>query len=451
MPKLMTLVLAVALLFTAPLSFAREPLVDVIVVLKSPPSSDRAADNRSAAAGVARDLGLTPTRSYGRVLYGFAASVPKGRLAALLNDPRVDYINLDREVTIPPPAFDIAKGKPGGGGGGGGGGTSQTIPWGISAIHANSTSANGVDVYVIDSGIDTNHPDLGSLDSSTAMVSCTGRSTTCQFPWDDDNGHGTHVSGTVAALDNSRDVVGVAPGVKLHAVKVLNKNGSGTWSGVIAGIDWVASDKLPSSIVVANMSLGGGGTKGSGSCTATGYSPGGGNPDAMYQSICNAARQGVIFAVAAGNSGANAANSIPAAYYDAVITVSAMGINSQIQYDWPYWSNWGLNNDAGSGITTPSAPVTITAPGVSILSLKAGGGTTTLSGTSMAAPHVAGALALIIANGLPASGYAALTGARGTLLEKSTGACPSGSSCSSGWNNTSGNAHYERFLNVQGL
>lgn len=449
MRKTITIVLAVALMSIAPLSFAREPLVDVIVVLKSPPSPGRAAENKSAAEGVARDLGLAPSRSYGRVLYGFAASVPQGRLSALLNDPRVDYINYDQEVAIPPPAFDVARGKPGGGGGGGGG-TSQTTPWGITAVHANLSSVNGVDVYVIDTGIDTNHPDLAAPGSSTAIVSCSGRSTTCRFPWDDDNGHGTHVSGTIAALNNSRDVVGVAPGATLHAVKVLNKQGSGTWSGVIAGIDWVASDKLPSSIVVANMSLGGGGTKGSGTCTVAGYSAGGGNPDAMYQSICNAVNQGVIFAVAAGNSGANAANSIPAAYYDAVITVSAMGINSQIRYDWPSWSNWGLIDDAGSGITTPSAPVTITAPGVSILSLKAGGGTTTMSGTSMASPHVAGALALIASKGLP-SGYDALTEARDTLLTNSASACPYGVSCSSGWDNTSSNAHYENFLDVQYL
>jgi subtilisin len=262
------------------------------------------------------------------------------------------------------------------------------------------------------------------------------------------------VSGTIAALNNTIDVVGVAPGATLHAVKVLNQNGSGTWSGVIAGIDWVASDKL-SSVVIANMSLGGSGSKGTGTCTAKGYAVGSGSPDAMYQSLCTAANKGVLFSVAAGNSGANAATFVPAAYYDAVITVSAMGINAQTLYDWPNWSNWGIINDAGSGITTPTAPVSITAPGVSILSLKAGGGTTTLSGTSMATPHVTGALALFVYQqtfkGLMQSGYAALGQARTGLLVNSDPACPYNASCSAGWTNSSGNPHYENFLDVLNL
>jgi len=450
MRKIITVFIAAFLLISAPASFAGDSLLDVIVVLKNPPAPGRYAENKVSAENVAHDLGLTPKHSFGNVLYGFAASVPRNLLSALQNDPRVDYINIDQSVSINAAPVEALAKRPGSG-------TTepaQVIPWGIKAIHANQTSIKNTDVYVIDTGIDSNHPDLAALGSSTAIVTCSGTSTTCRTPWDDDNGHGTHVSGTIAALNNTIDVVGVAPGATLHAVKVLNQNGSGTWSGVIAGIDWVASDKL-SSVVIANMSLGGSGSKGTGTCTAKGYAVGSGSPDAMYQSLCTAANKGVLFSVAAGNSGANAATFVPAAYYDAVITVSAMGINAQTLYDWPNWSNWGIINDAGSGITTPTAPVSITAPGVSILSLKAGGGTTTLSGTSMATPHVTGALALFVYQqtfkGLMQSGYAALGQARTGLLVNSDPACPYNASCSAGWTNSSGNPHYENFLDVLNL
>jgi subtilisin len=449
---IITVFIAAFLLISAPASFAEDPLLDIIVVLKDPPEPGRYLVNKASAENVARGLGLTAKLSFGNVLYGFAASVPRNALSALQNDPRVDYINFDQPVSINAAPDNALAKRPGGGGGS----SAQVTPWGIAAIQASQSNSNqgqGVDVYVIDTGIDSNHSDLATLGSSTAIVTCSGASTTCRTPWDDDNGHGTHVSGTIAALNNSIDVVGVAPRATLHAVKVLNKTGSGTWSGVIAGIDWVATNKPLGSAVIANMSLGGSGSKGTGTCTSSGYTKGSGSADAMYASLCNAANQGVLFSVAAGNSGANAANSVPAAYYDAVITVSAMGKNSQALYDWPNWSNWGIINDAGSGITTPTAPVSITAPGVSILSLKYNGGTTTLSGTSMAAPHVTGALALFVKKqtllGTMSNYYAALVQARTELLSNSDPACPS--SCSSGWANSSGHPHAENFLDVTNL
>lgn len=222
-------------------------------------------------------------------------------------------------------------------------------------------------------------------------------------------------------------------GATLHAVKVLNAAGSGSNSGVIAGIDWVAGEAKRLGVpVVANMSLGGDGNK-TGTCTASGFS----GSDAFHRAICSAKNAGVLFAVAAGNDGADAATSTPAAYDDAVITVSATASGD----DWPDWSNWG--NDAGGWMGTSSAPVAIAAPGVDVLSLRKGGGTTTMSGTSMASPHVAGALALVLGRGGYAANGSAFTQARAELLEKAES--------SAGSSNTSGKPHAEAFLDVRGL
>jgi len=286
---------------------AEEKVVDVIVSLKGGINPRHSGHNNARAAEVAARHGMSPKFLYGTALAGFAGQIPEKRLARLQQDADVESVSFDAPV--------YAIGKPSGGGGT----TVQTVPWGVQRIGARSAfnKGTGVDVYVLDTGIDSDHKDLQPhVGNGYAVVACTGK---CVAPWDDDHGHGTHVSGTIGAVDNGSDVVGVAPEATLHAVKVLNRQGSGTISGIISGINWVAGEALArGTAAVANMSLGGTGSK-TGTCTSSGYS----GTDNFHRAICNARNQGVVFAVAAGNEGVDAQNSTPAAYNDAVITVSA--------------------------------------------------------------------------------------------------------------------------------
>ena len=390
----------------------RSELIDVIVV----------THDGSHPGSVAAAHAVTPSHVFGTALKGFAASVPAARLAQLQADGNVKYVQLDGEVRA-------LMGPPGGGNGGG----PQEIPWGIARIGAdtNANEGAGVHVYVIDSGIDSDHPDLPTVASGFAAERCRGRG--CNFDWDDDNGHGTHVSGTIAALDNSTGVLGVASQVTLHAAKVLNNSGSGSFSGVTAGIDWAAAEVAArGEAAVANMSLGGGGSK-TGTCTDSSFT----GSDAMHEALCNAKNVGLITVVAAGNDGGNAANSTPAAYDDAVITVSATSSSD----DWPSWSNYGTAS--ASWTSNNSAPVAIAAPGVSVLSTWNDGGTNTISGTSMAAPHVAGAVALYLASTNQSASASAFHNARAALL--------SGAESTAGFSNSSGNPHDEDYLDAGSL
>lgn len=307
------------------------------------------------------------THVYNTAFPGFAAQLTQDELARLKADPRVIHIEQDQIIRL--------SGKPGGSGrksGSGGGGTplpSQSIPWGISRILATQSSTSSgdgtgsvdVDVAVIDTGIDLSHPDLNVVGGRNF----TGGSIT---NYGDGNGHGTHVSGTIAAKDDASGVVGVAPGARLWAVRVLDSNGSGTMSGVISGVDWVTSNA--DKIEVANMSLGGG------------ESP------ALNSAIDKAVTAGVTFVVAAGNSSVDCKATSPAnSTNSGVITVSALDQNGTLAY----FSNYGLNYGDDSGIENG---VDVTAPGVNIYSTYKGSSYATLSGTSMASPHVAGTAAL---------------------------------------------------------
>jgi subtilisin len=321
--------------------------------------------NDGSPGAVAREMaqrhGLGVGHVYQWALRGFSAVIPDARLEAVKSDPRVRYVFQDRAMyAITPP---WAVGRPGGGGGSG----TQTTPWGVLRVAADKSTVadiDGVDervnvgVAVIDTGIDLAHPDLFVAGGANFA---TGSS------YQDGNGHGTHVAGTIGALDNRGDVVGVAPGVPLYAVRVLNNAGMGSWSSVTAGVDWVTANA--GSIRVANMSLGG---------SDSGYDPAN---DPLDQAIDSAVAAGVTFVVAAGNDGANAAGFTPA-NHPRVITVAASDKNDAMAS----WSNYG-------------SLVDVIAPGASILSTKKGGGTTTMSGTSMASPHVAGVAALCIARG----------------------------------------------------
>jgi len=246
----------------------------------------------------------------------------------------------------------------------------ETPPWGVDRIDAdlNANEGSGIGVAIIDTGINLTHPDLaGNIVSGVNFVR-TGAAP------EDDNGHGTHVAGTVAAvLGNGIGYNGVAAQAKVIPVKVLNRQGSGTLAAINAGINWVASNAAAKNIKVANMSLSGGGYM-----------------QSMHDAIVGATAQGVTFVVAAGNSGANAANYSPAAFDDTVITVSALNPNNTFAS----YSNWG-------------SVVDLIAPGTNVPSLWKSKGYKTISGTSMASPHVAGAAALYI-NSNPGAGFSAV-------------------------------------------
>ena len=364
--------LAVAIPFGRPAAAQNTNAVpdQYIVVYK-----DSVVDADGKSQRLAAQHGLTLQRTYSYALKGFAARIPAARLAKLQADPDIAFIDQDQ-------VFSVA--------------TPQPLPTGINRIDGELSSTAkidgidervNVDVAIIDTGIAA-HEDLNIVTS----VNCSGGSPlrgSCKSSSPaDGNGHGTHVAGTVAALDNSIGVVGVAPGARLWGVKVLSDQGSGYKSWIIAGIDYVT--KNASSIEVANMSLGGSGSDDGKSCAAT--------SDSYKKAICNSVAAGVTYAVAAGNSSADAATSVPAAY-DMVITVSALAdfdglpdgqasgtfCRTDVDDTFANFSNYGADVD----IIAPGVCITSTWPTALIAS-----GYNTISGTSMASPHVAGAAAL---------------------------------------------------------
>ncbi|MGH7774711.1 MAG: S8 family peptidase, partial [Candidatus Binatia bacterium] len=353
-------------------------------------------------AQVAADHAAVPLHVYRFAARGFAARLSQGQVNALLADPRINNVVADRRVTT-------TNHSPGHGKNFGGGGTSETTPTGVSRIDAElANSAGGTIAAILDTGIDLDHPDLTL-------------STTCSFnafsgPPDDGNGHGTHVAGTVAAkAGNNLGVRGVAPGATLCPVKVLDDSGSGTWATVIAGIDYVTGRRMELNngsgdgdpginIKVANMSLGGCANVFFIWCLAE-PPPGNNNCgldvdgvkvlDPLHQSVCKSTRAGVVYVVAAGNSSADAVYFVPAAFPE-VITVSAVadyngrgGGGAKA----PRGCDYGPD-DFFASFSNFGEVVDIAAPGTCILSTYKGGGTKTMSGTSMATPHVTGAAAL---------------------------------------------------------
>jgi subtilisin family serine protease len=329
-----------------------------IVVLKD------AVDPAAVANIHSNKYGAKVDAVWGNALHGYAAVIPNDRVAELRADANVSYVVADGEASI----------------------SAQTTPYGIDLINADSSSTHAGDgqgtvsnanVYVIDTGVDGSHPDLNVVQSVSFVRGGGNRSGDC-------NGHGTHVAGTIAARDDTQGVVGVAPGAPIHAVKVLNCQGSGQWSWIISGIDWVTQNRTANS--VANMSLGGSANQ------------------AVDDAVRNSAAAGVFYGIAAGNSGADACGQSPAragaGTDNGIATVAAIDSASQEAS----WSNYG-------------SCVDIWAPGVNVLSTWTGGGYNTISGTSMASPHVTGGGALYLSGhsgASPAAVESALTGAAAT-------------------------------------
>jgi subtilisin family serine protease len=252
----------------------------------------------------------------------------------------------------------------------------QYLPWGVGRIDADlawgSVTGTGVDIAIIDTGIDRDHPDL--VVNLAGGVNFVGKGPPWNRKvdpnnWDDDNGHGTHVAGIAAAADNTIGVVGVAPTASLWAVKVLDKRGSGYLSDVIDGIYWAADN----GVEVINLSLG------IDKETLDQYPN---DKAALQAAVDYAYGNNVVVVAAAGNEGAGADTVIYPARFDSAIAVSATD-----------------SGDALASFSSTGPSLELAAPGVDIPSTWNDGLYNTISGTSMASPHVAGTAALVIASG----------------------------------------------------
>ena len=292
-----------------------------------------------------------PLQVYTASTEGFAVKLFEKEALALRKNPRVlgvwpdKIVVLAKPVKPPTPLPD------------------EVTPPGILRVGGGATYSGGHKVWIIDTGIDLTHPDL-NVDKASGET-FVPRTTTPN----DDNGHGTHCAGIIAAIDNEIGVVGVAAGATVVPVKVLDRRGSGYMSTIISGVDFVTAKGVAGDAV--NMSLGGGA-----------YDP-------LDLKVVEMGTKGLFVALAAGNESDDADNHSPArADGKNIYTVSACDANDK----WAYFSNYG------------NPPINFCAPGVSIFSLYKGGGTATMSGTSMAAPHVCGVL--LATGGYPgSSGY----------------------------------------------
>src|SRR4051794_5519417 len=337
------------------------------------------ADPKAVRDRHARRDAVKADRLYVRAARGFAGKLSNEQVAALRADPDVTAVVPDEVVTV----------------------AGQLTPTGVARIGTKLTPVakiDGVDervdadVAVVDTGIDRTHPDLNVV----AGVNCSSSDRTA---WQDENHHGTHVAGTIGALDNGIGVVGVAPGVRLWAVRILDASGSGLLSWYVCGLDWIAAQRDPVDptrplIEAVNMSVTKWGTDDH-DCGHT-------NNDVLHQAICRVTSAGITVVAAAANDSGSAAKRVPAAYNE-VITVSALadtdgkagGLGGNRCYSWGTYDK----DDTFADFSNYGADVDIIAPGKCIWSTLPGNTYGYSSGTSMAAPAVTGAVALSRASG----------------------------------------------------
>ena len=299
-------------------------------------------DSVSSPAAAAAAAGVTPTHVYRHALKGYAAPMSISAAAALSSRPNVRFVEPDGIATIAV--------------------TQSPATWGLDRIDQRDLPLNnsyvytqtgaGVTAYIIDTGLRVTHNEFGGRASIGADTIGDGQN------GNDCHGHGTHVGGTVGG-----STYGVAKSVSLVAVRVLNCGGSGTWTQVIAGVDWVTGDHGPGELAVANMSLGGSGANA-----------------ALETAVTNSIADGVTYALAAGNNNGDACNFTPARTPNAITLGATTSTDARSSF-----SNWGTCLD-------------LFAPGSSITSAWIGSdsATNTISGTSMASPHAAGAAALLL-------------------------------------------------------
>ena len=331
--------------FVGTISWAQQPnMVPVLIGFNRQPGPAQEALVRAAGGRIKHTYHLVP---------GIAATLPQAAIDALRRNPSVTSIEPDGLFHKVDAELDNT--------------------WGVKRIGAGTVQAGGnkalnVPVAIIDTGIDYKHPDLGGcLGAACKVVGGFDFVNNDSDPLDDD-GHGTHVAGTVAGLDNDVGVVGVAPEAKLYALKVLNASGSGSFSDVIKALEWVVDN---GTIKITNNSYGSSSDPGT----------------LVKAAFDNSYAAGVLHIAAAGNSGTCAAKNDSVGYpakYSSVVAVAATDSSDTR----PCWSSTG-------------STVEISAPGVSINSTKLGGGYIVYSGTSMASPHVAGVAALVLGTGAP--------------------------------------------------
>ena len=342
-------------------------------------------DAKEKTAELEKAHAFKADHTYAASLTGFAARLAGRQRDAILRDAAVVSIHEDKAVRLSPPARSTR---------------AASIATGVKRIGGGAHAAAGVAVAVLDTGIDLTHPDLSAL----AGTNCTGganRRTTAVM---DGHGHGTHVAGTIAGKGG----IGVAPGTTVYAVKVLDDAGRGSTSQLICGIDWVTANAAHLGIRVASLSLGMTGQPDTDCGRST--------KDVLHKAICASVAAGIVYVVAAGNSATDIAQDVPAGYPE-VLAVTAMSDTdgapgarggtatcgqSERDDSFATFSNYAGNAFGASHL--------IAAPGVCIRSSWPGGGFRTISGTSMAAPHVSGTVALCIASGRCAGSPAAIIG-----------------------------------------
>ena len=343
----------------------------IVVYREGGKSQGNYLDNQKAVQNKTKQLlsennikGAEILTSYSAAITGAALKISENDVAKLRRNKEVAYIEQDRIIALAPPCgtpknpgpCDDEPTTPDDGDGNDEGNSTQEIPYGISRVNGGIPYSGHNVAWVVDTGIDLDHPDL-NVDASRGFNAFnSGRDGNSL---DDGNGHGSHVAGTIAAVANTFGVVGVAANATVIPVKVLDSRGSGSYSGVMAGVDHVAQHGGEGD--VANLSLGGPVSQ------------------TLDNAVLAAAEKGIIFVLAAGNESADANDSSPARVNHAnVYTISAMDNKDTFAY----FSNYG------------NPPVDYCAPGVNIKSTWKDGGYNTISGTSMAAPHAAGVLLL---------------------------------------------------------